>query len=140
MNQSMAKLYSQDGTGRDSYIFYDNGGFYPGDFKLQKTPQHQSWAYGTYSPQKTHFKPEKRQFYISDGTGRDTYVIRNVKDKAFFSPDFSFQLRKYDSQIMNPQYPYKLPPLKQAQLSIKSDKQKSLIQRLAKPKLRTQND
>ncbi|CAK82346.1 unnamed protein product (macronuclear) [Paramecium tetraurelia] len=140
MNQSMAKLYSQDGTGRDSYIFCDNGGFYPGNFKLQKTPQHQSWAYGTHSPQKTHFKPEKRQFYISDGTGRDTYVIRNVQDKAFFSPDFSFQLRKYDSQIMNPQYPYKLPPLKQAQQSIKSDKQKSLIQRLAKPKLRTQSD
>lgn len=34
MNNSMAKLYSQDGTGRDSYIFNDNGGFYPENAKL----------------------------------------------------------------------------------------------------------
>ena len=38
MNQSMTKLYSQDGTGRDSYIFFDNGGFYPGNIKLQQKP------------------------------------------------------------------------------------------------------
>lgn len=38
MNQSMTKLYSQDGTGRDSYIFFDNGGFYPGNMKLQQKP------------------------------------------------------------------------------------------------------
>jgi hypothetical protein len=38
MNQSMTKLYPQDGTGRDSYIFFDNGGFYPGNTKLQQKP------------------------------------------------------------------------------------------------------
>lgn len=29
MTHFMPKLYTQDGTGRDSYIFFNNGGFYP---------------------------------------------------------------------------------------------------------------
>ena len=45
----MPKLYNQNGTGRDSYIFSNNGGFYPPLEKLHtQIPEH-LW-YGTGSP------------------------------------------------------------------------------------------
>lgn len=38
--KKMAKLYNQDGSGRDSYIFFNNGGFYPPEKRLfSKSPE-----------------------------------------------------------------------------------------------------
>jgi hypothetical protein len=65
--------YNRDGTGRDSYIYQDNGGYYPkskeiilikdpGSFYITKSTHH------TFS---ILSKPKK---YNNNGTGRDSYI------------------------------------------------------------------
>ena len=67
--------YGTDGRGRDTYIGYNNGGFW----KENIYGIHYKPNYPIYHPPKTisfHYEPAPFTYY-SDGTGRDTYVIKN---------------------------------------------------------------
>lgn len=67
--------YGTDGRGRDTYIGYNNGGFW----KENIYGIHYKPNYPIYHPPKTisfHYEPAPFTYY-SDGTGRDTYVINN---------------------------------------------------------------
>ncbi|CAD8170030.1 unnamed protein product [Paramecium octaurelia] len=140
MTHQMTKLYTQDGTGRDSYIFFNNGGFYPAQSRFLVNRMAESWAYGSPSSVRLGGSIEKRQFYFSDGTGRDTYIAKTVQNKAQLSPDFQETLRKYKSQQLPIKYPYKLPPIKQAVQYEKSVKQQEFTKRLAAPKKRLEDN
>ena len=69
--------YGVDGSGRDSYINFDNGGNYRG-YRLEGMGK---FEIGSYK----HNKVEKRKsytgiegkplHYVGDGTGRDFYVM-----------------------------------------------------------------
>lgn len=67
--------YQTNGTGRDTYIVRDNGGFF-----AMYEPNRQA-DIGTFSPGKRQFKAvapvmtAKAVQYHSDGTGRDSYIV-----------------------------------------------------------------
>ncbi|KAM3141708.1 hypothetical protein pb186bvf_006313 [Paramecium bursaria] len=103
-------------------------------------PEH-LW-YGTGSPTRksNQGKTLPRQFYQSDGTGRDTFVIGNIPDRFQYNPEFPKQLRKYNSQIFSsPRNPYKLPPLEERKRNKLSQYQRGLDHRLSVPKLKTKD-
>lgn len=67
----MAKLvnYNTNGSGRDTYISYGNGGFYK--------PEHVSTEDSFIAISKNHSLPminSKFALYHTDGSGRDTYI------------------------------------------------------------------
>ena len=68
-------LYSTDNMGRDNYITYNNGGFWKDNIKQIKIkpdfPRHMYSNFHSLFHQAAPFN------YFSDGTGRDTYVIKN---------------------------------------------------------------
>lgn len=71
-----ANHYRTNGTGRDTYIFNDNGGF-NATYEPVKYP-----GIGTFSPNGKHSYRErapvmhaKNLYYRSDGTGRDSYIV-----------------------------------------------------------------
>ena len=66
--------YFTDGTGRDSYIYQDNGGF-------TKMYSPLKWQNSSFPERPVHQKARpapvmhaKPIFYRADGTGRDSYV------------------------------------------------------------------
>ena len=66
--------YQTNGTGRDTYIVRDNGGFN----KMYQPCQYPD--VGTFSPKRSQrgVAPRieaKNLYYHSDGTGRDSYVV-----------------------------------------------------------------
>ena len=66
--------YSGNGTGRDSYIIINNGGLAGSDKK------NMMWRSTMRSNQDLRAMPSKTGVaftYYSDGTGRDSYVIKN---------------------------------------------------------------
>lgn len=66
--------YTGDGSGRDAYIILNNGGL----TRLDKGHMMQTKKFGPGrdgSPKP--FKPTPPFKYISDGSGRDSYVIKN---------------------------------------------------------------
>lgn len=65
-------IYNTDGTGRDAYIYLDNGGFC-------KSRQQNQYTIGSFpTVRHYHFKAPtfegKQMIYKSDGTGRDNYI------------------------------------------------------------------
>lgn len=97
----MAELnYKQDGTGRDTYIYKNNGGFsimnqgvtfpQPGTFlpKVNKSP-HAGRKYAHAN------QMAKSPVYRVDGTGRDSYV--QYRNGGFAQP--SSQSHNFDSRI-----------------------------------------
>lgn len=68
-------LYSTDNRGRDGYITYNNGGFWKDNIKQIKMkanfPRHMYYNFHSLIHQAAPFN------YYSDGSGRDTYVIKN---------------------------------------------------------------
>ena len=67
--------YPPTGTGRDTYIMNDNGGT-----NMNYTPQGvpQLGNYMKFGPYNRSYKPSsytRFQKYVSDGTGRDQYVV-----------------------------------------------------------------
>ena len=74
-----AKIYNTDGTGRDTYVSTNNGGFsIPNQAAVQSKggsfgaqPYRRSFMYGG-SP-----SPAKPIHYPTNGTGRDTYIYQN---------------------------------------------------------------
>lgn len=66
--------YSGDGTGRDSYIILNNGGLTKEDKPNMMWP---SIKMGNQNMRRVAEKPAVAFKYKSDGSGRDSYVIRN---------------------------------------------------------------
>ena len=75
-------VYRCDGTGRDTYITYDNGGFnqpvyrapiYAGTAYHQQLPYlNRYYMHAKRSPPPMHAKAIN---YRTDGSGRDTYIM-----------------------------------------------------------------
>jgi len=104
--------YESDGKGRDTYINYNNGGFWGLGAKIhQGRDEHIKVSGGRYHYKflPKHVAPFK---YNSDGTGRDSYVIsesgglkRNYKPLQEFhlkdflrtADDCVFKLRKHST-------------------------------------------
>ena len=91
-----AKIYNTDGTGRDTYVSFNNGGntamFQPA--LAQKS--------GAFRSPGSNFKmgggsPGKRLHYHVDGTGRDSYI--HVTDGGFTSKYGKFNDR--DAYVNN---------------------------------------
>ena len=61
--------YKLDGSGRDSYIFCNNGGLYQNQFYFSS--RHEKLPSLNRSP--SPIRP-KKVTYISNGSGRDTYI------------------------------------------------------------------
>ena len=104
--------YSTDGLGRDTYIGYNNGGFWKKNiYNIQYKPN-----YPIYHPKRTisfHHEPAPFTYY-SDGSGRDTYVLRNNAGltkpyKSISQYHLKDFLRTPDSCIFN----FKSNPLKE---------------------------
>mgnify|MGYP000197487829 CR=1 FL=1 len=80
--------YSGDGSGRDSYIIMNNGGL------TRENKKHMMHRQFKRSPVNIRPMPEKPAVafrYQADGTGRDSYVIRNttglIRDYTSKKPD-----------------------------------------------------
>jgi hypothetical protein len=70
-----AVYYPPTGTGRDTYIMTDNGGTNI-TYKCQGVPELGNFM--KFGPNSRAYKPcsyTRFQKYISDGTGRDQYVV-----------------------------------------------------------------
>lgn len=69
-----AKFYHSDGTGRDGYIANDNGGLTQQIDRCRQPPVggfHSFKLKRAFKPSSSH----KTLHYISDGSGRDNYVL-----------------------------------------------------------------
>ena len=74
--------YKPDGTGRDTYIENENGGFLGKDLIHEKRSKsmvdRQRMRFGKPVRSKQEYFPENKfPHYISDGSGRDFYVTSN---------------------------------------------------------------
>ena len=68
--------YASDGSGRDYYIKYDNGGIWENEkFKILKKPDYE---YSKYSNYHTLFHQAAPVKYIPTGAGRETYIINSM--------------------------------------------------------------
>ena len=66
--------YSGDGSGRDSYIILNNGGL------THEPKDHMMWSSKIKTPRVMQKSPHKGAVgfqYRSDGSGRDSYVLKN---------------------------------------------------------------
>lgn len=76
--KKVAVYYPPTGTGRDTYIMTDNGGTNT-SYRLQGVPE--LGNYMKFGPKSRPYKPcsyTRFQKYISDGSGRDQYVVYNI--------------------------------------------------------------
>ena len=107
------RQYKTDGTGRDTYIGFDNGGF-----NIMYTPYKQA-ELGTFGGGKgkskfyhrTSSKPTyKIVNYPQDGTGRDTYVLSNnggflpEREPGALRKNFFDKFRQYENRPSTQQY------------------------------------
>lgn len=99
-------IYKNDGTGRDTYITYDNGGLHMPVSKLGSGHSSQSnlpflskyYVRAKQSPPPMHPKAVN---YRHDGTGRDGYIVAESlgpKQVDDFRQAFNQSLRSYEPQ------------------------------------------
>ena len=69
--------YFADGTGRDTFVKNDNGGFYKAYQPVPASPVSRFYARKQYAPPAPVIK-SRGVFYQSDGSGRDSYVCVNA--------------------------------------------------------------
>ncbi|CAG9325420.1 unnamed protein product [Blepharisma stoltei] len=63
--------YRTNGTGRDTYIAYDNGGVFQSTSKYPNSQTGKYWI----RPKSSYSRPSAKSLrYSSDGSGRDSYV------------------------------------------------------------------
>lgn len=76
MALNKSTFYRQDGTGRDAYISVDNGGF---SFPSKTISEFPVGSFIRRSSNKavTPTTPTKFMRYVSNGTGRDSYIMSN---------------------------------------------------------------
>ena len=66
--------YRSDGTGRDSYIVRDNGGFCK-MYNPVQWPKVGSFTQKRRVADNAPLIHAKNMYYYSDGTGRDSYIV-----------------------------------------------------------------
>ena len=74
MRMAKPSAYAIDGSGRDSYINFDNGGLYRG-YEPAYVPD--TGTFGIKARKRHQAAPSiesKRTKYFSNGTGRDAYI------------------------------------------------------------------
>lgn len=88
--------YRSDGTGRDTYIAYDNGGCFQPMSKVHSQPKI------VIRPKSGVSRSSLRSLhYISDGTGRDSYIrvgdggLHASASPGYFLNEFKHSLRDY---------------------------------------------
>ena len=69
--------YFSDGTGRDTFVKGDNGGFFKAYHPVPASPVTTFYTKKEYTPPAPVIK-SRGVFYHSDGTGRDSYVCVNA--------------------------------------------------------------
>ena len=88
--------YRTDGTGRDIYIAYDNGGTFQPMMKMSPYKKPCSRPNSAVSRSQA-----KSLHYISDGSGRDSYIrisdggLHNSAKPCYFMKSFQQGLRTY---------------------------------------------
>lgn len=97
--------YHNDGSGRDSYMYNNNGGFC---FAYQPTIQGENSKFPTSPQRNAQLYPCLGQKYISyntNGTGRDTYIAMShggfypSKSFAEYKQTYIDQLRSYEQGV-----------------------------------------
>lgn len=101
MNLSKSQFYGGDGTGRDTYIYMDNGGFAP-EKKATRIDGVSSFVTTKQRPAEPlayiHSKPVN---YTNNGGGRDTYIsdsaggLKLIYQPAYQKRTFFNNLRQY---------------------------------------------
>ncbi|CAD8154192.1 unnamed protein product [Paramecium octaurelia] len=128
-------VYLNDGQGRDTYISYNNGGNFAQEFRFlasPKLPTSMRLKYN-YSVQQDYSTP--RIYYQGDGTGRDTYILQNVKDKCISGQlNYKAMLRSETNFGQLQKYRYQLPPLAKQKMGLIHQQQKVQSSRLSMPK------
>lgn len=76
MALNKSTFYRQDGTGRDAYISVDNGGLFSPSKTLSEFPVG-SFIRRSSSKAVIPMTPTKFMRYVSNGTGRDGYIMSN---------------------------------------------------------------
>lgn len=127
--------YASDGSGRDYYIKYNNGGLWEEDhFKIIKKPDYEYPRYNNYHTLFHQAAPVK---FIPTGAGRETYIINSMGLCHDQRPLASYQLGEFlrnsrsieaKSNILNKR-PYKSKAEKRYNIKLQT-LEKQLIHRL----------
>jgi hypothetical protein len=127
--------YASDGSGRDYYIKYNNGGLWEEDhFKIIKKPEYEYPRYNNYH---TLFHLAAPVKFIPTGAGRETYIINSMGFCHDQRPLASYQLGEFlrnsrsieaQSKVLNKR-PYKSKAEKRYNIKLQT-LEKQLIHRL----------
>lgn len=93
-------VYRNDGTGTDTYISFNDGGF--GQYRYDDIKSKDAFEFPTYvfHQDLSSYKPMKR--YFMNGTGRDRYVYQSMldeRDKCSGNLRLNNILRSYESPM-----------------------------------------
>lgn len=130
-------LYRTDGTGRDTYINYDNGGF----LNITSSNYRKVYAVKNESGKTTNINP-KFAIYKSDGYGRDSYIFTDCGGLFQVGNKYTFPslLRSYEGYKTHKKYDYLhyvktfRPKRVVTEKKELSQKQRLLSAKLSKPK------
>ncbi|CAD8064119.1 unnamed protein product [Paramecium primaurelia] len=128
-------VYLNDGQGRDTYISFNNGGNFAQEFRFLVSPQQPTSLRlkFNYSVQQQYSTP--RINYQGDGTGRDTYILQNIKDKySSGQANYKSMLRSETNFGSFQKNRLQLPPLAKQKLNMIYQLQKVQSSRLSMPK------
>lgn len=102
--KSNISIYQIDGSGRDSYISYNNGGFWKDNFISGKNKQRTSAPRRKYTLISLTRNPPPFKYW-SDGSGRDSYISYNEGGLVQkFTANNSIELSSYlrnDNSVNN---------------------------------------
>mmetsp|Transcript_14153 Transcript_14153/g.20702 ORF Transcript_14153/g.20702 Transcript_14153/m.20702 type:complete len:147 (+) Transcript_14153:30-470(+) len=128
--------YKTDGTGRDSYIATNNGGFFPAKRVMEEYPVSSLRPKRCIVPNASN-TPHRIVRYHSNGTGRDSYITTcsggfQSMSNSERSTRFEANLRNYRpfSATYTRAFVYK----QRKEERIISARQKELVSRLSKPR------
>lgn len=133
--------YRTDGTGRDTYINFNNGGHHQDNISFKYSSKR---GLNIFNNGKPYNVISKLAIYRTDGSGRDQYIVKDCG--GFFnstgnSHNFKDTFRQYDKKptfVSNNDFSHKsklhiLKPVKEKMLEVQK-KQRILSARLSVPK------
>lgn len=107
------RIYNTDGTGRDTYVGFDNGGntfiYQPSKGCYTRKGAFYAPASASYGYPKTGVQATKTVHYHADGTGRDTYIGCDqggyMKNYRWHKQENTYvvNLREYGSTVQSTQ-------------------------------------
>lgn len=133
-----SQFYQSDGSGRDKYIWHNNGGLAASNLPKPEL------AVSSFRPKRMPSAPGppaavKTVRYASNGTGRDTYILRGCggfeQQMTMYSPKATFymslreQSRRGGSESLSALW---LPVASRLKLTEKARQQKRLTLRLTR--------